>query len=327
MSEAVNTEHLMAYVDEVRGEGNQAYKAGKLSEALSAWQRGLDAIAQVIDKDGQVKLPIAKKDVEVVLRARSTLHGNRGQALMSKELWRRAIVDLSEALKVDRLNAKALWRRYRCHRALRHWAEAEADLEGLLDSELQEAAAPLLADAKMTPEKVKPMPVSRLHTFHTMRARAPQLAEFPRAAIFPRAVMTAPLQSAPSSAQLAETRAELQELRRKAEKEAEETLEERMEEAAHKGLEELRTRFEEVTARNGLRNNQELSAELAEMITRPGAQYEGRRCAVCMVPCVSAQVEGPHVPSRIAHRPTQVASHRHSSRPCTRSTRRTPVSS
>ena len=154
MGEAVNTEHLMAFVDEARGEGNQAYKAGKLSEALNAWQRGLDAIGQVIDKDGQVKLPIAKRDVEVVLRARSTLHSNRGQALMSKEFWRRAIVDLSEAVKVDRLNAKALWRRYRCHRALRHWAEAEADLEALLDSELQEAAAPLLAEAKMTLEKV-----------------------------------------------------------------------------------------------------------------------------------------------------------------------------
>ena len=80
--------------------------------------------------------------------------------------------------------------------------------------------------------------------------------------------------------QLAETRAELQELRRKAEAEAEETFEERMEEAAHKGLEELRTRFEEVTARNGLRNNQELSAELAEMITRPGPIIETATRAV-----------------------------------------------
>ena len=71
-------------------------------------------------------------------------------------------------------------------------------------------------------------------------------------------------------AQLAETRAELQAQRRAAEEAAEESLVERLEDAAHRGLEELRERFEEVTARTGLRRSKDLSAELAEMITRPG---------------------------------------------------------
>ena len=88
--------------------------------------------------------------------------------------------------------------------------------------ELQQAAAPLLADAKMTPEK------------------------------------------------LAETKLELQAQRSEAERVAEETFEERMEEAAHKGIEAVRLRFQEVTQRTGLHGNAELSEEVAEMITRPG---------------------------------------------------------
>lgn len=64
--------------------------------------------------------------------------------------------------------------------------------------------------------------------------------------------------------------------RREAEAAAEETFEERMEDAAHRGIEQLRGRFEEVVARNGLRNA-EMSAELAEMLTRPGARLSAGR--------------------------------------------------
>lgn len=106
--ETVNVGHLMGYVDGEREEGNRAYKAGKHSEALVAWKRGLDAIAQA---DG---LPMAVADVEVVLRARSVLHSNRGQALMSLQFWRRAIKDLTEALQVDLL--PTAWVAYAAHR-------------------------------------------------------------------------------------------------------------------------------------------------------------------------------------------------------------------
>eukprot|EP00325_Prymnesiales_sp_UTEX-LB-985_P029157 CAMPEP_0174737726 /NCGR_PEP_ID=MMETSP1094-20130205/68778_1 /TAXON_ID=156173 /ORGANISM="Chrysochromulina brevifilum, Strain UTEX LB 985" /LENGTH=129 /DNA_ID=CAMNT_0015940999 /DNA_START=74 /DNA_END=460 /DNA_ORIENTATION=- len=119
----VNVEHLMTYVDEQRAEGNAAYKAGKHSDALAAWQRGLDAIAQ---SEG---LPMKKSDLPIVLRARSLLHSNRGQALITMEFWRRAIPELTEAVKVDPSNAKALWRRHKAHTHLKDWAEAEADLE------------------------------------------------------------------------------------------------------------------------------------------------------------------------------------------------------
>ena len=39
---------------------------------------------------------------------------------------------------------------------------------------------------------------------------------------------------------------------------------------AAKGIEQLRERFEAVTRRNGLHGNTDLSAELADMLTRPG---------------------------------------------------------
>ena len=43
----VNVEHLMAYVDEQKAEGNAAFRRGAAgrSEALAAWQRALDACA------------------------------------------------------------------------------------------------------------------------------------------------------------------------------------------------------------------------------------------------------------------------------------------
>lgn len=226
----VNVAHLMAYVDEQREEGNAAFKKKRHAEALAAWQRALDACAQA---DGK---PMLVEDVQTVLRVSSVLHSNRGQALIEQEWWRRAVKELSEAVRIDPSNAKALWRRYRCHRHLAGqvreesdlaeakvlWAAAQADLEALNAPELQEAAGPLLAGAGLGPE------------------------------------------------QLEQTLEEIREKRAAIERELAATFEERIEEKAHKGIEQLRERFEEVTRRNGLHGNKELSAEIADLMTREG---------------------------------------------------------
>ena len=65
-----------------------------------------------------------------------------------------------------------------------------------------------------------------------------------------------------------QTREELREKRRALEVELEESFEDRVEEQAHRGIEQLRERFEEVTRRNGLHGNTELSGEIADMLTR-----------------------------------------------------------
>jgi len=229
----VNVAHLMAYVDEQREEGNAAFKKKRHAEALAAWQRALDACEQA---DGK---PMRVEDVQTVLRVRSVLHSNRGQALIEQEWWRRAVKELSEALRIDPTNAKALWRRYKCHRHLAGlanadglsdhlaeakdlWAAAQADLEALSAPELQEAAGPLLAGAGLGPE------------------------------------------------QLEKTLEEIREKRAAIEVELEESFEDRVEMQAHKGIEQLRERFEEVTRRNGLHGNKELSGEIADMLTREG---------------------------------------------------------
>lgn len=226
----VNVAHLMAYVDEQREEGNAAFKKKRHAEALAAWQRALDACAQA---DGK---PMLVEDVQTVLRVSSVLHSNRGQALIEQEWWRRAVKELSEAVRIDPSNAKALWRRYRCHRHLAGqvreesdlaeakvlWAAAQADLEALNAPELQEAAGPLLAGAGLGPE------------------------------------------------QLEQALEEIREKRAAIERELAATFEERIEEKAHKGIEQLRERFEEVTRRNGLHGNKELSAEIADLMTREG---------------------------------------------------------
>ena len=211
----VNCEHLMEYVDSEREGGNAAFKKRDYSEALRAWQRGLDALAQC---EGR---PMKRADVPIVLKARTTLHSNKGQALIAMQFWRRAIKELSTAIEIDPSNAKAIWRRHKSHEALKNWKEAQADLEALLQPELQAAAGPLLAAADLGKE------------------------------------------------QLATLRASLQEKRDAADKEAEETFEDRVEWAAHKGIEELRERFEEITKKYGLHGNKELAAELSEMFMRP----------------------------------------------------------
>ena len=91
----VNVAHLMAYVDEQREEGNAAFKKKQHAEALAAWQRALDACEQA---DGK---PMRVEDVQTVLRVRSVLHSNRGQALIEQEWWRRAVKELSEAVRID----------------------------------------------------------------------------------------------------------------------------------------------------------------------------------------------------------------------------------
>lgn len=164
---------------------------------------------------------------------RSVLHSNRGQALIEQEWWRRAVKELSEAVQIDPSNAKALWRRYRCHRHLAGhesdlaevkvlWAAAQADLEALSAPELQEAAGPLLAGAGLGPDQLE-------KTLGEIRAKV-----------------------AATEAQLADT------------------FEERVEEQAYKGIEKLRERFEEVTRRNGLHGNKELAGEIAALMTREG---------------------------------------------------------
>ena len=85
-------------------------------------------------------------DAQIVLKARSLLHSNRGQALMTMQFWRRAVLELDQAVSVDSTNAKALWRRYKAQRELKNWAAAEADLEALLAPDMQQAAGPLLAE-------------------------------------------------------------------------------------------------------------------------------------------------------------------------------------
>ena len=88
----VNVAHLMAYVDEQREEGNAAFKQKRHAEALAAWQRALDACEQA---DGK---PMLVEDLQTVLRVRSLLHSNRGQALIDQEWWRRAAKELDEAV-------------------------------------------------------------------------------------------------------------------------------------------------------------------------------------------------------------------------------------
>lgn len=144
----VNVGHLLAYVEEQKADGNTAFKARQYSEAIAAWQRGLDAIGQA---DGR---PMRREDMKLVLVVRSMLHSNRGQALMNMEFWRRAVIDLDEAVKIDPENAKAIWRRFKAYEALKEWAKAEADLEALLAPRLQQAAGSLLAQAGLNAQKL-----------------------------------------------------------------------------------------------------------------------------------------------------------------------------
>jgi tetratricopeptide (TPR) repeat protein len=145
----VNVDHLMDYVKEQKAEGNTAFQAKQYSEALAAWQRGLDAIAQA---DGK---PMRVDHMKLVLVVRSVLHSNRGQALMKMEFWRRAVLDLDEAVRVDPENVKAIWRRCKAREALKQWSEAVADIDLLLAPGVQANAGRLLQEAGLSSEQLQ----------------------------------------------------------------------------------------------------------------------------------------------------------------------------
>ena len=110
-------------------------------------------------------------DVATVLRARTILHSNRGQALISMQFWRRAVQELTAALEIEPANAKALWRRYKANEALKAWGAAAADVEALLAPELLDVAAPLLAAAGLTVERLRHT-CTQLHEQHLEAERA-----------------------------------------------------------------------------------------------------------------------------------------------------------
>lgn len=171
-----------------------------------------------------------KDDVPLILQMRALIHSNRGQALVSMEFWRRAIKELSQAIEIGALPPPTLAKTlWRRYKARRELAQrGEISEWALAEADLEALLAPALQDTA-----------------------GPLLAE---AGLGPE--------------QLQKTCEELLQKRQEAEANAAENFEERVEAAAHKGLEALRGRFDEMIRRNGLHGNTELASELADMISR-----------------------------------------------------------
>ena len=253
MAEAEDPGELVVNVEHLMEYVNEEKASGNTSFKAKRYSEALAAWQRCLDACAQCDgRPMRKDDLPLVLQTRALIHSNRGQAYVSMQFWRRAITELSYAINLNALPASTL--------AKALWRRYKARRELAKRGEMAEWA---LAEADL----------DALFAEELQEVAGPLLKE---AGLGPE--------------QLIETREELRQKKQDAEAKAADTFEERVEEAQHKGLEGMRLRFEEVTRRNGIRGNEELASELAEMISRPGGVTAQHLAAVYSIDDDDAQV-------------------------------------
>ncbi|RKO93380.1 hypothetical protein BDK51DRAFT_38017 [Blyttiomyces helicus] len=137
------SEKARAAAESFREQGNMHFKRGEMLEAVSAYTRAIDALADPTTVLGPLpeKIPSAHDDPLEALdrlfpeqpRGDARLHTNRALALIKLEEWVSAIEDCNAAIELEhdvaqsRWVVKALWRRAEALRGLGKYDEARED--------------------------------------------------------------------------------------------------------------------------------------------------------------------------------------------------------
>ena len=131
-----DVEALLAAANELKASGNEAFKAGELGKATSAYQEAVDKLTSEAGKkllrewwDVQTKLLLggdAKDSVSPLLA--SPLHTNLAACHVKLSQWKSAVHAATAALDTDGTSVKARFRRGVANSHLGLLEEAKADL-------------------------------------------------------------------------------------------------------------------------------------------------------------------------------------------------------
>lgn len=197
--------------------------------------------------------------------------------------YRRAIDECDSACTCDPNNGEGFLLRARCFETVKEFAKAIEDIDALSTPEMlsrnREAMSNFFGSDPM---------VAILDTVTEQLAAeaAPDVVEEGGAAV-EEVITTAGAQELGISFEQEKEEKErnkkcLDEWKKKLQQKKaarDETFEDRLEDSAAAGLKELRERFEEVCARNGLKQNDEKAGELADLIQREGESISAERLA------------------------------------------------
>lgn len=118
-------EPLIEMTTKMKEEGNALMRSKQYAQAVEKYSEGVT----VCDKaEGY---PMLVREVRALVALKAVLLSNMSQALLSNELYRRALDAATRCLDVDEGNTKALHRRSLAHEALRDWSASIKDLESL----------------------------------------------------------------------------------------------------------------------------------------------------------------------------------------------------
>eukprot|EP00933_Yihiella_yeosuensis_P073217 TRINITY_DN81829_c0_g1_i1.p1 TRINITY_DN81829_c0_g1~~TRINITY_DN81829_c0_g1_i1.p1 ORF type:complete len:301 (+),score=85.59 TRINITY_DN81829_c0_g1_i1:97-903(+) len=107
-------------------QGNDFIKKKEYDNAVIAYKNGID----VLDK--AAGHPMLREEVEQMIALKAVLYCNTAQALLHKELYRRAAEAATECLQLDPENQKALHRRSLAYEHIKSWGPALEDVLALM---------------------------------------------------------------------------------------------------------------------------------------------------------------------------------------------------
>lgn len=109
----------------MKEDGNSFIKKKEYSAAVRKYEEGVEVLDRA---DGY---PMLRSEVEQMIALKVVLHSNMAQALLSSELYRRAVEAATKCLELDEGNSKALHRRSLAFEALRNHEAALKDAVSL----------------------------------------------------------------------------------------------------------------------------------------------------------------------------------------------------
>eukprot|EP00927_Polykrikos_kofoidii_P007227 TRINITY_DN12949_c0_g1_i1.p1 TRINITY_DN12949_c0_g1~~TRINITY_DN12949_c0_g1_i1.p1 ORF type:complete len:295 (-),score=67.24 TRINITY_DN12949_c0_g1_i1:172-1056(-) len=147
----VTVEEAEGTREKEKDKGNVAYADGKYEEAVQAWNRSLQSVKYILDKDVYKD---REEQLDEVYRMELRLCLNMSQGHLKLEEWSKAIVMTDRVLEREPKNTKALYRKASALMQLLSFDEASRVLDDLLIVEPTNAAAKsMLAEARRRAER------------------------------------------------------------------------------------------------------------------------------------------------------------------------------